>query len=178
MRCCKACLLTFVTGLVLWLAPTPVLAAVPVFGSPGYTPGVGGYVVGVGLIDGINYSIDVNNSGVAIASGERFNAAGVGTDLRALRWSPDSAEVLGDLGASGGLAFARAHAINDSGDAVGGATIGFGANQAVFWDAGGTTATALPTPVGFLGASLQDLRNHRLITSRFVMPGRVGGRCS
>lgn len=140
------------------IAPICCEAALPVYGSPGYTPGVGGYVASspetyVGLSSGIA----VNNAGIAVASANRFNAAGGSTDSRALRWSSTTSEVLGDLGTSGGVAFTRALAINTAGIAVGGASVGFGDERAVRWNSPSTAAVALATPAGFAGALGQDV---------------------
>jgi hypothetical protein len=134
-------------------------AAIPVYGSPGYTPGVGGYIAGVGSFDGINNSMDVNNAGVAIGRANRYDAAGVDRDLRSLRWSATAADVLGDLGTSGGLAFTAAHAINNAGVAAGAATIGFGDDRAVRWNGPGVAAVQLPTPLGLTSARIQDIND-------------------
>ncbi len=48
-------------------------ASMTVYGSPGYTPGVGGYVASKGFVDGANFSVDVNNAGVAIARARRYD---------------------------------------------------------------------------------------------------------
>jgi uncharacterized membrane protein len=140
------------------VGPTQCVAGLPVYGSPGFTTGVGGYIAfSPGGYDGINRNIAVNNAGIAIASANRFNAAGGSTDSRALRWSATTSEVLGDLGTSGGTAFTRAFAINEAGVAVGGASIGFGEERTVRWSNPSTTAAALTTPAGFAGALGYDI---------------------
>ena len=134
-------------------------AAIPVYGSPGYTPGVGGYIVNVGIVDGINYSVEVNDAGVATGMATRYDAAGLDRDSRALRWSATTADVLGDLGTSGGLAVTAAHAINNAGVAAGAATIGFSDDRAVRWDGPGVAAVQLQTPMGLTSARIQDIND-------------------
>jgi hypothetical protein len=94
-------------------------ASLPVYGSPGFTPGVGGYIASIGSVDFINESIAVNNNGVAVARANRFDGAGHSPDSGALRWSATSADVLGDLGTSGGIGHTNVQAINNSGVAIG-----------------------------------------------------------
>ena len=134
-------------------------ATLMVHGSPGYTPGVGGYIASAELVDGINFSVDVNNAGVAIGRAPRYDASGFDRDVRSLRWSASDATVLGDLGTLEGRAFTAAHAINEAGVAAGGATIGFGADQAVRWNGPGAEATQLASPPGASGARLQDIND-------------------
>lgn len=161
----------------LWsVVPTRCEAALPVYGSPGYTPGVGGYIAGVGVVDASDNSVEINDAGVAVGRASRFNAAGVDQDIRALRWSPTASEVLGHLGTSGGLAFAGVNAINNAGVAAGGVTIGFGDNLAVRWNGPGVAATQLQTPLGFSGSGIQDINESGTTLGIASLPFGMGSQ--
>lgn len=156
--------------------PRVTPAAIPVYGSPGYTPGVGGYIVSVGQVDGLSRSMAVSNSGVAVGEASRFDAAGASTDSRALRWSSSASEVLGHLGTSGGLAFAAANAINDSNTAVGAATMGFGNQLPARWDSSGAAATQLTTPMEMVGATPVDINASGVMVGIGDLPAGMGTR--
>ena len=135
-------------GLALaWSAAPDASAALIVYGSPGYTPGVGGFQGGdVPVFPGTG----VNNAGTAVGYATKYDASGADKGFRAVRWdAATTATELGNLGTdTRGVTSARANAINTAGTAVGsarkhdasGADKGF---RAVRWDVSGTAATEL-----------------------------------
>ena len=136
-------------GLALALSAAPdASAALVVYGSPTYTPGVGGFQGGfVPFAPGRG----VNDSGVAIGYAGKYDASGTYLGDRAVRWdvAGTAATELGNLGTdANGVTYASANAVNSAGAAVGnaykydgsGTNLGF---RAVRWDASGTAATEL-----------------------------------
>jgi hypothetical protein len=149
----------FGCAIILVLNATNECAAfISVYGSPGYTRGVGGYAASPGSVDLSNFHIEVNGAGTAVATSDRYNSSGNLIDRRAVRWSAAEAVELGHLGtSSGGFANTFALAINDAGIAVGLAANAVLPERPVRWDASGTTATPLQMPVGFGGSRILDI---------------------
>jgi hypothetical protein len=119
----------------------------PVYGGPTYTPGIGGYV---NQISENNNA--VNNSGIAIGSATKHDAADNNLGAYALRWDPTgiSNAELGNLGLSNeGYVNSGPSAINNLGIAVGSSekyvNTNYIGSRAVRWNASETAATELST---------------------------------
>jgi hypothetical protein len=145
---------------ILFVLPVREGAAfLPVYGSPGYAPGVGGYIVSVGTVDFIYNRIAVNDAGTAIGSADRFDSSGSRIDQRTVRWSATNSTELDHLATPGGVAYSRPTGINNSEVAIGAATDSSGTTRPVRWDGPGTAATLVQTPAGFSGATLVDINS-------------------
>jgi uncharacterized membrane protein len=125
-------------------------AYLPVYGSPPFMLGVGGYKFDISEepIATVSYnSIDVNNDGIAIGPLKRVDASGNELDARAIRWSETEAVELGHLGTdTQGFANSVAFDINNAGTSVGGAVVGFNypyGMRPVRWGVASTAATEL-----------------------------------
>lgn len=122
-------------------------AYLPVYGSPPFIQGVGGYkaLSTEEPVDTATYRIAVNNNGIAVSSVERSNATGNRLDIRAVRWSATEAIELENLGTDfEGIATTGAFDINNAGTTVGGAAIGSGFfGRPVRWSIESTAATEL-----------------------------------
>src|SRR5215204_3959389 len=90
-------------------------APVPVYGSPGYTTGVGGYRAEL-----LPPGADVNDAGTAVGFANRYDAANNSKGIAAFRWSSAGAVELGNLGTSStGSMLSQTTALNAAGTAVG-----------------------------------------------------------
>jgi uncharacterized membrane protein len=135
-------------------------AFLPVFGSPPFVAGTGGYVGSysespIGAADANR--LVVNDNGVAVGTLSRRDAARRELDIRAVRWSASEATELGHLGTDAQeIAYSTAFDINNAGTAVGGAVVGqnytFG-TRPVLWKVESTAATELDRPLGFNASS-------------------------
>ena len=136
MRIGHYCMLTA----LLW-ASRASAELISVYGSPTYTPGVGGFVTGIVTPRGIN------TAGTAVGSLGKgtFGEDTLWLGARAVRWDASGAIELGNLGIRD---FTEASAINTAGTAVGFSRKYDGSGEyrgelAVRWDASGTAATEL-----------------------------------
>lgn len=124
----------------------PASAAVPVYGTPTYTPGVGGFQ----NPQPAGFGMGVNDAGMAIGLAERYDAANVFRGASALRWNSTGVTILGKPGPDPSSCYPSS--INSAGVVVGFADTftsgGFSTGtRAVRWAAGGTA----PTILGDLG---------------------------
>ena len=182
----RIAMLMSMAGLALALSAAPDAgAALIVYGSPTYTPGVGGFQSGdVPVIPGSG----VNTAGTAVGYADRYDASGAYKGFRAVRWGAGATE-LGNLGTdTSGVTEAQAYAINSAGTAAGyadkydGSGTYFG-NRAVRWDASGTAATELGNlgttgglSGGFTGSQSlrhQQRRHGRRLRDQVQRLGRV-----
>jgi hypothetical protein len=132
---------------------SPAAAYVNVFGGPTYTSGVGGFKNG--------HATGVNDTGIAIGTAYKYDAADTELGERAFRWdgSGSAATELGNLGTNlDGVAHIGASAINDAGTIIGAAERydsggEFLGVRAVRWDSWTTVATEL----GNLGTDNDDV---------------------
>jgi hypothetical protein len=121
---------------------------ITVYGSPTYTPGVGGFKNGA--------LVGITNDGTAIGYAQKYDGSDTNWGVRAVRWDASGAATeLGNLGTfAGGITYTYASAINTGGTAVGYADKfdGLGTDmgsRAVLWSASGTSVMEL----GNLGTS-------------------------
>ena len=89
----------------------------PVYGSPPFTQGVGGYKSNAAAENPILIASDspvvVNDEGIAVGNTSRVDASGHTLDFRAVRWNATEATELGHLGTdSQGIAFSGVLDIN------------------------------------------------------------------
>jgi hypothetical protein len=143
---CVAAALAATTLTVPSAPAAPLDAYVTVYGGPTYTPGIGGFQFGGGVI--------VNDAGTAVGTAYKHNGSDVDLGGRAFRWDDESnvATELGNLGTdTNGRTQSIVRAINNAGTAVGWAEKypGFHGHRAVRWDGSGTAATEL----GHLGTT-------------------------
>jgi hypothetical protein len=119
---------------------------ITVYGSPTYTPGVGGFQEGDLEVVPVS---SINTAGMAVSFANKYDGTGTSKGNRAVRWNASSAIELGNLGTdTSGFTQAYAFAIDTAGIAVGYAYKydGLGTlrgDRAVRWDASGTVATEL-----------------------------------
>src|SRR2546423_8570156 len=96
---------------LLLIASPPCAAYITVYGSPTYTPGVGGFKGGD--VAGIN------SAGTAVGFANNYTAFGAFNAIRAVRWDASGATELGFIGIGSASVETRAYAINGAGTAVG-----------------------------------------------------------
>ncbi len=145
-----------VKAMVFVLAFAPVTASasfINVYGSPTYTPGVGGFQnADMPVAPG---GPGINGSGTAAGVATKYDASGASKGVRAIRWDGSGAATeLGILGTNtSGSTSAYAYAINTAGTAAGSATKYDGSgtskgDRAVRWDGSGAASE-----LGILGTN-------------------------